>query len=573
LLERLKKRWAETIGERWGVDAEAVRSHFERPPRPELGEAALPCFRFARSLGRKAPELAREAAAALKGAECVAAAEVDGAYLNVRVDGAAFAREVIPRVLAEGGRYGGGPDAGKTVVIDFSSPNIAKPFGIGHLRSTVIGNALSNVYRFLGWRVVGVNYLGDWGAQVAKMMVAYDRWFDPAEYERRPIRYLYDLYVRFHQEEESNPELGEEAAERLRSLEAGEEETLDLWRRFVELSKAEFQHIYDALGVRFDVIAGESMCDEHGRPRGVQRMEETLRLLEERGVLAESEGAQVVFFDEADNLPPLVMRKSDGTTLYATREVTVALDRWRKWRFDRMLYVVGMPQKNHFAQVFRLFEMADLPFAGRCRHVEFGHYVGMSTRRGTMVLLEEILEELVRRAEEVVRTKNPELAAGGRAARVARAVAAGALVFNDLKNARVKDVEYDQERVLSFDGDTGPYLQYAHTRACGILRKWGREAPREFDASLLDSKEERRLVLLADGFPRAIRDAAEDCEPSYLAQHLLETASALNLFYQRRRVLGEDEKVTAARVALVAAVRHILANGLRLLGVEPLERM
>jgi len=299
-----------------------------------------------------------------------------------------------------------------------------------------------------------------------------------------------------------------------------------------------------------------------------------LQLLKGKGLVEESEGALIVDFKKRGiDLPPLMLRKRDGSTLYATREVAVALERWRRYHFDLALYVVGMPQQLHFQQVFKLFELAGFEFAGRCRHIAFGHYVGMSTRKGTMVLLEEVLEGLIKRAYEVVCEKNPALVEEGRAEDVARKVAVAALIFNDLKNARIKDVVYNEARMLSFEGDTGPYLQYAHTRICGILRKWGRELPQEFEAESITSDEEWRLVKLCGDFSRVVGEAARQFEPSIIAQFLLDVAAAFNLFYQRHRVLGTPTPVRNARLLLCAATKSVLANGLKLLGIEPLERM
>lgn len=576
MFNELRKEWARRIAERFGFgEVTEIERLFEKPPREEFGDIALPCFRLAQRLRRDPKKIAEEAAAALHTAPFVASTKPLGAFLNINLKRPDYTSAVLRTVMENGDRYGGGDEGGgKTVVIDFSSPNIAKPFGIGHLRSTVLGNALCNIYRFLGWRVVGINYLGDWGTQVAKMMLAYERWFNPAEYEHDPIGYLYSLYVRFHKEEERDPSLSEEARRKLVALEMGDEKALSLWQRFVELSKAEFQRIYDRLGVGFDVIAGESMCDDDGVPRGKEKMEEVLRLLDRKGLLEESEGALIVDFKRRGiDLPPLMLRKRDGSTLYATREVAVALDRWRRYRFDLALYVVGVPQQLHFQQVFKLFELAEFEFAGKCHHVAFGHYIGMSTRRGTMVLLEEVLDNLAKKAKEIVCQKNPALVEEGRVDEVSNAVAVAALILNDLKNQRIKDVTYDEKRMLSFEGDTGPYLQYAHTRICGILRKWGREVVSDFDGGRIVSDEGWRLVKLCSDFPRVVREGARQFEPSFIAQFLLDLAAAFNLFYQRHRVLGEEEKTQNARLALVAAVKTVLANGLRLLGIKPLDRM
>ncbi|MCX7703483.1 MAG: arginine--tRNA ligase [Planctomycetota bacterium] len=575
MLDELKKEWAEVVEKETGIPAEEVFSYFEKPKKEEMGDVALPCFKLAKQIKEDVKNFAERLKNTFSTVPFISSAEVVGGYLNLRIERASFTQKLLKKVLEEGENYGSSKEGdGKTVLIDFSSPNIAKPFGVGHLRSTVLGAALGRILQFLGYKVIGINYLGDWGAQVAKMMVAYQKWFDKSDKEKDTIKKLYELYVRFHKEEEENPHLAQEADKVLKSLEECEKKSLELWREFIEISMAEFRRIYEILGVDFDEFAGESMCDEKGAPRCIERMDSVIKELAEKRLLTEGEGgALIVEFDQKEKIPPLMMRKSDGTTLYATREVAVALERWRKYKFDRMLYVVGVPQKLHFQQVFRLFEMAGYPFAGRCEHIAFGHYLGMSTRRGTMVLLEEVLNELIEKARKVIEEKNPELLKVEDPNKVAKDVAVGALIFNDLKNERIKDVVYDEERFLSFDGETGPYLQYAHTRLCGILRKWGKSLPREFDAKLLSSDEEWRLVMNLSEFSRTVKNAAEHREPSRIANYLIECASNLNLFYQRHRVLCEENNLTNARISLVAALRIVLAKGLELLGIKPLERM
>jgi arginyl-tRNA synthetase len=575
MLNELKKIWAEIVAKKIGLPSQEVFSYFEVPKKTEMGDIALPCFKLAKLLGEDVKSFAEKLKDTLSGAYMVGRAEVVGGYLNLRIERGPFAQKLLERVLKEGENYGSSDEGkGKTVLIDFSSPNIAKPFGVGHLRSTVLGAALGRIFRFLGYRVVGINYLGDWGAQVAKMMVAYEKWFDKTNKQEDTIKKLYELYVKFHKEEETDTTLSTEADEILKSLENHEQQALKLWREFVEISMTEFRRIYEILGVTFDVFAGESMCDDTGQPRCIEKMDAVIEDLSKKNLLKKGEGgALIVEFDEKEKIPPLMMRKSDGTTLYATREVAVALERWNKEHFDKMLYVVGAPQKLHFQQVFRLFEMANYPFAGRCEHIAFGHYLGMSTRRGTMVLLEELLNELIQKAQKVIEEKNPELLKVEDPYNVAKDVAVGALVFNDLKNERIKDVLYDEERFLSFDGETGPYLQYAHTRLCGILRKWGKGVPKDFNASLLSSDEEWRLITHLAKFGEIVKSAEESREPSRIAGYLIECASDLNLFYQRHRVLGEDENLTKARIVLVSALRSVLATGLKLLGIRPLERM
>ena len=574
MLSELRQRWAETLADETGLTTEEILPLFERPRREGVGDVALPCFRIAKRLGRDVKELTAKASSLLSSAEMVERADVVGGYLNIWLKRPPFTEAVLKRIGEERESFGSSDEGnGKTILIDFSSPNIAKPFGVGHLRSTVLGAALGRIFRFLGYRVVGINYLGDWGMQVAKMLVAYQKWFDEAEYRKEPIRYLYRLYVRFHDEEERNEGLTAEAQKTLKALEEGDRKTLELWKEFMKVSRAEFQRIYSILGVEFEQTAGESMCDGDGRPRCVEKMDAVIKELVEKGLVKKGEGGALIV-EFGNDLPPLMLRKSDGATLYATREIAVVIERWRRYRFHKMLYVVGVPQKLHFRQVFRLLKMAGYEFADRCEHIEFGHYIGMSTRRGTMVLLEEVLEELVRKARRIVEEKNPDLVRSGEAEDVARAVAVGALIFNDLKNARQKDVVYDEERFLSFDGETGPYLQYAHTRLCGILRKYGKEKPpRNIDASVLSSDEEWSLVMRLDEFPEVVRTATTTREPSHIANYLLSLASAFNLFYQRHRVLTEDETTTKARIRLIFCLKYVLGSGLRLLGIQPLERM
>lgn len=573
MLNELRLRWAEIVADELKLDANEVLNYFEKPRRKGLGDVALPCFRLAKLLKENVRELLKRLSPLLSSDEMVDRVDAVRGYLNINLKRAPFAEEVIKRILNGKEGYGSSNEGeGKTILIDFSSPNIAKPFGIGHLRSTVLGASLGRLFRFLGYRVVGINYLGDWGMQVAKMMVAYNRWFNENEYRKKNVKHLYELYVRFHKEEERDPELTTEAQKTLKALESGDKEVLKVWKKFKTVSQDEFERIYRRLGVDFEWTAGESMCDDSGVPRCVEKMNAVIKDLEGKGLAEKGEkGALIVKFDDDT---PLMLRKSDGTTLYATREIAVALERWEKYRFDKMFYVVGAPQKLHFRQVFKLFEMAGYPFAGRCEHIEFGHYIGMSTRYGTMVLLEEVLEDLENRALRIVQEKNPDIVRSGQADEVARAIAVGALIFNDLKGARAKDVVYDEERFLSFDGETGPYLQYAHTRLCGIIRKFGRHSvPEAIDGSLLKSDEEWSLIMRLDEFPDVVRTAALNREPSYLSTYLLSLASEFNLFYQRHRVLTEEEETTRARIALVFCLRYVMANALRLLGIKPLERM
>ncbi len=548
------------LGEALGTDPGALQ--LERPRRDELGDFALPCFRFVGEHGGNPAALAAKLAAELEIAEVGAAAA--GPFLNFTVDRAALAATI----LADCARadFGGGT-SDETTLVEYSSPNIAKPMHVGHLRSTVIGAALARLYAHLGHRVVRLNHLGDWGSQFGKLVAAWRRWGAEEQLAADPIAHLLELYVRYHQEEEADEALAQEAKAAFQELESGEEnETRAVWKRFTELSLREFDKVYARLGSQFDFVRGESWYED--------KLDPLLAWLEEAGVLEQSEGATIVDLEGEGIDTPCLVKTAHGTTLYATRDLAAARSRWEEFAFDRALYVVGQEQKLHFRQFRAVLHRAGCAWSERIEHVPFGLIRmaegKLSTREGRVLALKELLDRAVELAAGVIEEKNPEMPDKAGAA---EQVGVGAVIFHDLKHQRAKDVVFDWAEVLSFEGDTGPYLQYTHARFCAVLRKAGRPVPQdgEFDPALLADSPE--LLVALGRFPQAVREAADKHEPMVLAQHLLRIGSAANSFYRDRRVLGSEPELEAVRLVAIDRVRRVLALGLGLLGVPTPEEM
>lgn len=550
-----------------GVQGFDVREMIEIPPGRELGDYAFPCFQLARVL-RKAPDrIAEELGQRIGPTELIERVEVVKAYVNIFLNRDESSRRVVEAVLARGDDYGKSDVGnGKTVVLDFSSPNIAKPFHVGHLRSTIIGHSLARIFESLGFKTVRINHLGDWGTQFGKLIVAYRRWGDRARLEAEPIRELLDLYVRFHQEAENDPSLEDEARAAFKALEDGGVEETRLWQEFRDLSLEEFERTYRRLGVHFDSYLGESAYNE--------AIERTVAELEAKGLLKESEGALVV---ELEGMPPCLIKKKDGATLYATRDLAAAVHRYETYRFDHMFYVVGAPQQLHFAQVFGVLKRMGYPWVEACEHIAFGHVrfgdEAFSTRKGNVIFLEELLDQAVARVRAIIEERNPELEEKDR---VAEAVGVGAVIFNDLAHNRIKDVVFDWETALNFEGDTGPYVQYTHARAASVLRRGVEEGVAPAGAFSvgrgdLAGEEEFQLAKALAQYPDAVQRAAEEREPSEIARYLLDLCRDFNSFYHAHRIVGSPN--ARARLALVAAVKQVIKNGLYLLGIEAPEAM
>ncbi len=562
-MKKEKQLVSQYISSELGIAQEDVLAVLEYPPQPDLGDLAIPCFRFAKALRKAPPLIAADLADRLRQFDLFDKVEVAGGYVNV-----AFARAKIANRIVDTARkepeavFSSRRGVNQTVAIDYSSPNIAKPFGVGHLRSTMIGEALVRMLQADGYETVGVNHLGDWGTQFGKNIVAYLKWGDEEVVRRDPVRELFHLYVKFHQEATEHPELEEEARSWFKKLEDGDEEAISLWKWFISESLKSFQQTYDLLGVTFNHYLGESFYND--------KMQAVIDELRERKLLVESDGAEVVDLSEW-NMPPCIIRKSDGATIYATRDLAAALYRHDQFGATSLIYVVGAEQTLHFAQVFKVLELMDRPWAKNCRHVSFGmmKYNGerLSTRRGKVVYLEDVLSRAIGEAKSIIEQKNPALPDKEE---VAKAVGIGAVVFNDLKSYRMHDVDFRYEDVLNFDGETGPYVQYTHARASSVLRKataTNIAIPETASFSELTETEWRLIHLMNQGdeiFERAV----DGLDPSLIARFALDLCHAFNRFYHDDPILIAEPHLRDPRLALTDATRSIIAKALYLLGLS-----
>lgn len=551
-----------------GLGAEEAERLLEIPPEPGLGEYAFPCYQLARNLKKPPPAIAAELAQRIQPTAQLEKAVPKGPYLNFYVRRAHLLEKFLPQLLKQTpSSLLPAQGKGQTVVIDYSAPNIAKPFGIGHLRSTVIGGALYRLYESLGYRVVGINHLGDWGTQFGKLIVAYKRWGDARQLEKDPVPCLYHLYVRFHQEAEQDPGLEEEARRQFKNLENGQGEALQIWERFRELSLQDFKRLYQVLGISFDSYRGESYYND--------LLEKTIDEAQKKGFLKESEGALVADL-EPYGLPSCLLRKKDGATLYITRDLAAAIHRYEEYRFSKLLYVVGAEQTLHFQQLFKILELMGYPWAQNCLHIPFGliHFKEgkMSTREGRVIFLEEVLERAVELARDIIREKNPSLPNKDAAAQM---VGLGAVIFGDLSNDRLKDIEFDWDKVLDFSGETAPYIQYSHARICSILKKAEGEGLTAVPGPemVLTAPEEERLLIILARFPEQVNRSVEENRPSYLARYLIEVARDFNKFYHNCPVLAAEQNLRNTRLVLIAGTRLVLSSGLKLLGIKAPEEM
>lgn len=564
----------------------------EIPPDLSLGDFSFPAFRLAKLMRRPPQAIAKEMAekiAALPQAAGRYEVDTAGAYVNFRVKRGLLLGDVLDELLLSGRDLAGRPVRDDSpVIVEFSSPNVAKPFNIYHLRSTMIGNCLVRVFQARGRRTIAINHLGDWGTQYGALAVAYAKWGDDEELARSGIAYLVELYVRINKAMETDPALLELSRQYFARLERGDEEVQKVWRKFVELSLSEFRRVYDRLDVKFDYFMGESSYVAQ-----VPALEEELG---RKDLLRESEGAEIVDL-EAWGMPPCIIRKADGSTIYASRDLAAALYRFDKFGFGKCVYVVGGEQKLHFAQVFKVLELMGRGWSANCVHVGFGLYrfkdAKMSTRKGNFITMEAVLDAAVERALQLVREKNSELS-NEECLRLAEIVGTGAVVYNDLSTDRGSDVHFDLDRVLDFNGTTGPYVQYAHTRCLSILRNAPpalmegvnvsdlmslSAPPGAFKRLAADAKEKLReseeldLVRVLARLPLVLDRVLDEYRPSLLAEYLIDVTRVFNVFYAAHKVLGNEETVTRARLALVLATQRVLLRGLNLLGMRAPERM
>ena len=549
------------------LDREAVLDLLDTPPKENMGDYALPCFTLAKQWRKNPAQIARELAAAVVPDDHIATVQAAGPYLNFTLDRRRFVPYVLNQVLDRGERYGSlDQGAGKTLVIDFSSPNLAKPFSIAHLRSTATGHAIYRLHDFLGWRCVGINHLGDWGANFGQLLAAYTMWADPEQVKTNPVHQLQALYTRFNQELEDRPELQDQARDCLQKLEAGDPEMQALWRYFVDEGRQEAERIYQILGVEFDANMGESeFADQLGMV--VERFTQA-------GLAKESEGALIVDLQEWD-MAPCMLRTSRGTSTYHSRDLAALFYRYQQYGFDRMIYVTDPRQILHFQQIFKAVELLGVDWADRCEHAPFGLMsfkgANLSTRKGNMIFLEEVLDQAAERTRAIMAEKNPDLADKEE---VARQVGVSAVVFADLDSRRIRDIVFDWDEVLNFDGETGPYIQYTHARFCSMLRKYGGPVDRTADLRGLVADAEMRVAKHLARFPQCLDHATRDSEASYVASYLIELATVANKFYNDVPVLVEsDAALKDARIALVESVRQALRTGLFLLGMQAPEEM
>lgn len=546
------------------LEEKEIEQLIEIPPKPDMGDYAFPCFKLAKVF-RKAPNMIAQELKEKVDKDGFEKVENLGPYLNFFLDKSMVSKEVIEKVISEGDKYGSSSDGkGKNVTIDYSSPNIAKPFHVGHLFTTVIGNALYKILEFEGYNPIGINHLGDWGTQFGKLISAYKRWGNEDELHKQPIKELLRIYVKFHKEAEKDASLEDEARMYFKNLEDGKEEEVKLWKKFRDLSLKEFQKVYDALGIKFDSYAGESFYND--------KMDAVVEELEKKGLLTESNGAKVVMLDDY-NMPPCIIKKSDGATIYATRDLAAAIYRKKTYDFYKNIYVVGTPQALHFKQVFKTLKLMGYDWADDCVHVGFGLVKfadrKLSTRNGEVIFLEDLLKEAVDKTLEIINKKNPDLE---NKEEVAKKVGIGGVVFTYLKNGREKDIVFDWGEMLNFDGETGPYVQYTYARGKSILRKFGK-AEGEIDYSKLNSKEEYALIKLLGSFNNAIKNSINKLEPSIVTRYVIEVAKAFNKFYNAYNIGNSDEATKKARLKMVEATCQVIKNALSLIGIDVVEKM
>mgnify|MGYP001012411272 FL=1 len=562
LADTLHKTWPEAEGLPEAAD---IRGQLAVPPDPNLGDYAFPCFRFAKVLRMAPPKIAEAVAAAFDAPETARVEAVNG-YLNFFLNRVNFAKGTLENVLASGEKYGSSDmGAGKTICLDYSSINIAKRFHIGHLSTTMLGHSLKRIYEYLGYKTVGINHLGDWGTQFGKMICAYKLWGSEEQVEKGGVNELTRLYVKFHAEAEEHPELEDEGRAWFKKIEDGDPEALRIFNWFKELTLRDTARVYDLLGVKFDSYAGESFYND--------KMGRVIDELKAKNLLTISDGASIVDLEKY-NMPPCLILKKDGATLYATRDIAAALYRHDTYHFDKCLYVVAYQQDLHFRQWFKVLELMGYDWAKDCVHVAFGmiSYEGqsLSTRKGNIVYLEDLLDQAQEKALKIIEEKSPNLE---NKAEVARQVGIGAVVYADLSNNRIKDIDFSWDRALNFDGETGPYVQYTHARCCSVLRKAAELNLPDPDYSALQDDEAQDCLRKLGRFPDVIKEAADKYEPSMITRAVTDLAQAYNKFYYEHRILDDDPAVAAARVALTRAMKSVIKTGLYLIGIEAPERM
>ncbi len=554
-----------------GLEISEIREMVEVPADSKMGDYAFPCFKLAKVLRKAPPLIAKSIAEQIASDDMFEKVESVNAYVNMFISRDAFIEDVVKEVLAKGDAFGSSDvGGGRKVIVEYSSPNIAKPFHIGHIRSTVIGNSIYKIYSFLGYDAFRINHLGDYGTQFGKMICAYRHWGNKQDVIDEPIKTLLGYYTKFHVEVETHPELDDEAREIFARLEKGEPEEVELWQWFRDESLKEFTRVYKMLGIEFDSYNGESFYSDK-MPRFVEE-------LKTKGLLEESQGAQIVNLEEY-GMSPALITKSDGSTLYITRDIAAAVYRKETYDFYKNLYIVASQQNLHFQQWIKILELMGYEWANDCVHIPFGlvslEEGTMSTRHGRVVFLEDVLNRAVDETREIIREKG---VATENIEETARQVGIGAVIFQELSNNRIKDYVFSWDKVLDFNGETGPYVQYTYARAASLMRRADEKAlakveSADIDISFIRSDAAYELVKLLEAFPAVVVEAATKYEPSVVTRHIVDIAQSFNRFYHDEHIIVDDINEQAAKLALVQAAKNTIKNGLGLLGIQCPERM
>lgn len=549
-----------------GMSKEDISATIEIPPKPEMGDFAFPCFRLAKTMHKAPNIIAADIKEAIGDVDYLDRIEVKGAYLNFFVKTEVFVKSMIEAANSE--NFGGSDiGEGKNICLDYSSPNVAKNFHVGHLRTTIIGNSLYKIFSKLGYNAIRINHLGDWGTQFGKLIVAYKAWGSKEAVEKDGISELMKLYVKFHEEADKNPELVDEARAWFARMEQGDEEALSIWQWFKDISLVEYKRTYDLLGVDFDYYLGESFYRD--------KCQEVVDKIAEAGLLKESEGAMIVDLSEYD-MAPCIITKKDGSSIYATRDLAAIFYRKKTYNFCKCLYVTGQEQKLHFAQVFKVVELLGNEWAkNQLVHIPYGlvslEGAKLSTRNGNIIYAEDILHDAIEKSLEIITEKSPNLE---NKEEVAKMVGVGSVLFNDLYNQRIKDVSFSWDKVLNFDGETGPYVQYTHARCSSVVRLAENFDPsNEVDFSVITEPDAIFLLKEINRFPKVVLDAADKYEPSIVARFAVDVAQAFNKFYNSTRINVPEENIKNARVMLTYLTKKTLSDALELLGIQAPEAM
>ncbi|HCX03902.1 MAG TPA: arginine--tRNA ligase [Clostridiales bacterium] len=560
-----KNSVAELISEKVQLEKEKIYEVIEIPPEMEMGDYAFPCFILAKTFKKNPALIAKELSENINLSNNFEKVVNNGPYLNFYLNRTEFNKDVLKETY-KNDNYGK-KDIGKdrNVIVEFSSPNIAKPFHIGHIRTTVIGNAINNIYDFMGFNTIAINHLGDYGTQFGMLISAYKKWGNRETIEKNPIKELLKLYIRFNKEAEEKPELNDEAREWFKKLEQGDEEAKSLWQWFKDVSLKEFNRVYEMLNIKFDSYAGESFYSD--------KMERVINELEEKNLLKSSEGAEIVDLEEYDMPSPLI-KKSDGSTLYITRDIAASIYRKETYDFYKNIYVVASQQNLHFQQWIKIVELMGYDWAKDCVHVPFGMVSleegTLSTRKGRVVFLEDVLTKAVEKTKEIIEERNPDLENKDE---VAKKVGVGAVVFQELYNNRIKDYTFSWNKTLSFEGETGPYVQYTYARTCSIINKAKIDIDDKVDYTLLKEDIEFEITKALYDFSNVIEDAMFKYEPFYITRYIVDLAQKYNRFYNKCPILKEEEELKKARLLITLGVNKVIKTGLNLLGIETPEKM